>query len=71
MKTLSKVGFAIIFVFILTACGDDNNEGSNSNDSETISIPDSEQENTSEEINNESSQDSAENNADLDSLEER
>lgn len=72
MIKLLKFALAIMIVFILAACGAaDNNEGSNSNDSETISNPDNEQEKISEEISNESSQVSIENNDDSDSSEER
>ncbi|MFB5663710.1 cyclophilin-like fold protein [Alteribacillus sp. HJP-4] len=71
MKKLLTLASAIMIVFTLSACGDDNNEGSNSNDSETRSNPDNEQENTSEEINNENTQNSTGNNDDSDNSEEK
>lgn len=70
MKKMLALAFVMIIVFTLAACGDDN-EGSNPNDSETIINPDNEQEDTSEKINNESSQDSTGINDDSDSSGER
>lgn len=77
------LAFIMMIVFTFAACGD-NNEGSHSNDSETISHPENEQENANyqedtngqedtseEEINHESNQDSAESNGDSGHSEEK
>lgn len=58
MKKLLLLTFTFMIIFILTACGDDNNEGINSNDSNTMSNSSNEQADTSDESNNGSSQDS-------------
>lgn len=57
MKKLLLLTFTFTIVFILTACGDEDNEGINSNDSNTISNSSNEQADTSDESNNGSSQD--------------
>lgn len=57
MKKLLLLTFTFTIVFILTACGDEDNEGINSNDSNTISNSSNELADTSDESNNGSSQD--------------
>ncbi|MFC0471916.1 cyclophilin-like fold protein [Halalkalibacter kiskunsagensis] len=66
MKKLLMLAFTMMFVFTLAACGE-----SNGYDDEVISIPDNEQEDTSEEIINEGIQDSTGNSDNSDSSEER
>jgi hypothetical protein len=71
MKKLWMLAFAVMFVYTLAACGGNNDEESNGDDGEVISNPDNEQEDISEEISNEGSQDSTGNNDNSDSAEER
>lgn len=71
MKKLLLLTFTFMIVFILTACGDDNNEGIKSNDSNTISNSSNEQADTFDESNNGSSLDSTLHDDDSDSSAER